>query len=339
MRQRAIADRVDGAGDAFRQRGNHFDRFVVELHSRGIAGDAQPVSDVARHLIAGERPEFDARGDPLVERAQRRPLQHLQQTGLAEEDQHERSAAAARQDVEMIDHVGREAMRVVDDDDRRCLERRERGRERLQRRGQRVVAAAFRARVLARDDAEVDQHPLEQIVEGEKRIADDGRHRAAIELIDHGGAQQRLSGAGRRGQDRHGVAAGDGRQQRFGRRVVGGAVIEEAQIGRGAERSIVKPVKRFVAGAVVARVHRLGGARRRGQHGKGGRPAKRTGRALVLRRREKIRQRAARTGVVLGGSDPRRVRRLHGMQFTRRRPTVLRLVDPREVLEEPGFIE
>ena len=63
--------------------------------------------------------------------------------------------------------------------------------------------------LVARDDAEVLEDPLQQILLGQERIQHQRRERRAIDLLEQRPAQRRLAGADVAGDDDEAFAAAD----------------------------------------------------------------------------------------------------------------------------------
>ena len=64
--------------------------------------------------------------------------------------------------------------------------------------------------LVARDDAEVLEDPLQQILFGQERIQHQRRERRAIDLLEQRAAQRRLAGADVAGDDDEALAPADG---------------------------------------------------------------------------------------------------------------------------------
>ena len=95
--------------------------------------------------------------------------------------------------------------------------------------------------LVARDDAEVLEDPLEQILFRQERVQHERRERRPIDLLEQRAAQRRLAGADVAGDDDEAFAAADGVLQQVERVGVRLAPIEILRIRRQAERLLENP--------------------------------------------------------------------------------------------------
>src|SRR5438876_11716928 len=104
---------------------------------------------------------------------------------------------------------------------------------------------------LARDDAEILEDALEQILLGEKWIEHERSVGRAIDRLEQRPAQRRLSRADVAGDDHEAFAAPDRILQQLERAGVRRAPIEKLRIGRQTERLLGKPVIALVHGLAL----------------------------------------------------------------------------------------
>ncbi len=117
-----------------------------------------------------------------------------------------------------------------------------------------TAAQVSRLQFLARDDAEVQQDPLQQVLFGEKRIQHERGERRSIDLFEQGAAERGLAGADVTGHDNEALAPSDGVLKQIERVGVRLAPVEVLRIRRQAERLFGKSVKIFVHGLIESSV-------------------------------------------------------------------------------------
>ena len=160
--------------------------------------------DVQPQFFPPERLEAEPPRHPLLELPQLRPREQRLQIRLADQDDLEHRAALVidiREQADLLQDVGLEVLRLVDDDDGVRLEGDQR-REKILERVDQVVAARRRhPGAVLRDDAEVLEHLLQKVVAFEQRVVDDRHECLPLEPLEHGPAQQRLAGADLAGDD------------------------------------------------------------------------------------------------------------------------------------------
>ena len=100
--------------------------------------------------------------------------------------------------------------------------------------------------LVARDDAEVLEDPLEQVLLGQERVQHERGERRPIDLLEQRAAQRRLAGADVAGDDDEALAAPDGVLQQVERVAVRLAAVEILRVRRQAERLLREPVIAFV---------------------------------------------------------------------------------------------
>jgi len=116
--QRAVAQQVDAPGHTTRQLEDAVARLAVEWNQTAQASHRQPVLDVVRRLLLGQRVEVEARHHPLRELLQFGLEQHVAQLGLADQDDLQQLALVGLQvgqQAQLLQHVDRQVLRLVDD--------------------------------------------------------------------------------------------------------------------------------------------------------------------------------------------------------------------------------
>ena len=204
MRLPAACDRnhVDAPWQPARQIGDEPRGLGVEAHRLSRAGDLQPMLDVGLDLRPLERRQHRTTRDALVERIERLGLERVEQRGLSDQDNlHQPSSFVfeRRQPADLIEHLWREALRFVDDDDRVGIERKQRVEKALERVEQlwgiRVREGAA-PDLFARDEPEITEHDAKDLRAGHVRVEDDRRERPIAERLEHAAAERRLARAG-----------------------------------------------------------------------------------------------------------------------------------------------
>ena len=266
----SIAQQVDQARKAAGRAPDRLHRFRREGHARAVsiplgerlrqfrgarqagarrAADGEPVLDVGAKLVLAQRFETDATGHPLLELSELGTLE--QRFQLQRADQHDLQPRAARrvdvrQQADLLEHVGPNVLRLVDHDGGVGVERDQRGEKVLQRMDQIVAGDLLHHGPVGRDDPEVLQHLLQEIVAFEQRVVDDGDEGVSIEPLQHGAAEERLAAADLAGDDHQWFPAAD-RIRQFLKRVGMRCAFEQIpRIGRQAERRVTQSEKLLV---------------------------------------------------------------------------------------------
>src|SRR5262249_17959499 len=216
------------------------------------ARDGETVRHVRACGFAIERLELVADRHALVELTQRGRAQLPLQLELSDENDLKQLflvGLEVGQDADLLEHGERQGLCLVDDEHRARLQRNQTEEEIVQRVDQRLLADAREPaglRVLARDDAEVLENPLQQVLLREKRVQHERRERRPVDLLEQRAAQRRLARADVPGDDDEAFAATDGVLQQVERVAVRLAAIEILRVRRQAERLFGEPVIRFV---------------------------------------------------------------------------------------------
>ena len=214
-----------------------------------LAGQGEAVLDVLPHFVAVEGFEREPPRHALVQLTQLGPRQQRVEVALADEDDLENRAVRivdVREQPNLLEDVRPQVLRFVDHDDGVSLdggEGREKGVERLD---QFVAGGSSEPRRILRDDAEILEQLLDEVVAIEQRVGDDREERLEGQALQHGPAQQGLAGADVAGDDHQGFAPleGVGDLRQGGR--VRGARKQESGVGDKAERRLVQSEIRFV---------------------------------------------------------------------------------------------
>ena len=116
----AIAEQVDAPRHPARNLVDALQRLAVERDRPRHAGDREAVANVVLGLLGRERLQVKARDDALRELLEVGPLEHRAQLGLADQDDLQELALVGlevRQQAQLLEHLGRELLRLVDDQD------------------------------------------------------------------------------------------------------------------------------------------------------------------------------------------------------------------------------
>src|SRR5262249_49517469 len=135
------------------------------------------------------------------------------------------------QHSDLIQHVGPETLRFVDDDDGVRLEQDERAQEPFERvEQQRHIRAREGplANFIARHEAEIAKDYAQDLARGHMRIENQRRKRARAKSFDDGAAQRRFSRAGFSRQEHDALTASQSSQQFLVRTAMRRAKKEEA---------------------------------------------------------------------------------------------------------------
>src|SRR5581483_1932418 len=190
--------------------------------------------------------------DALIELAQLGRAQQRLEIQLADEDDLQQLLFVrfeVREDANLLEHRHRQVLRLVDDEHGARLQRHEAQQEVVERVDQLLFARrrqASVARVLARDDAEVLQDALEELLFGEKRIQHERRERRPIDLFEQRAAQRRLPRADVAGDGDEPFAAPNRVLQQIERVRVRLAPVQILRVRRQTERLLREPVVALV---------------------------------------------------------------------------------------------
>ena len=156
------------------------------------ARDSEPVAHVGDGLGVVERSEMPAERDPLVQLGERGIEDERPQLGLAHEHEAEkllRARLQVRQEAQLLQHVDRDRLRLVEDDDGEPTGG-PLAEEMLVERIHDVDLTVARGR-----DAEVARDALEQLLRGQGRVEDVRRGDLGTEAVEEGAQERRLPGA------------------------------------------------------------------------------------------------------------------------------------------------
>src|SRR5436190_168947 len=241
--QAVIADHVDDARDAARVLGDALDGPVFEQPEVASARDAQAVADVVPDLVARQRMDRAAQRDALLELAQTRQLELRLQLGLT--DQHDLQQLLARglevrQQADLLENRGLEVLRLVEDHHALAT-----GPPLLDEKGI-EGDQALDPRAGLGVHAEVLQHVLEDLVEGERRVVDERDRRGArVELPQQGVQEGRLPGTHLAGEHEEPLVLLDAEDEVRERLPMTRRHEEELRVRRRIERLFVEAVESF----------------------------------------------------------------------------------------------
>jgi len=176
LHERSVTDHVDDARHAARVRVHQVECRRLERHCRRPACHPEAMRDVRLHLLAVQRLERCADGDALIELTHLGGGQHVQQTQLSNEHDLEQVRFVGfqvRDDADLLEHLHRQVLCLVDDQHRAAMDRHQRKEELVQRADQLVLACGGNPAgpdALSRDDPKVEQHLAQQFFDREERI-------------------------------------------------------------------------------------------------------------------------------------------------------------------------
>ena len=203
---------------------------------------------------------MEARDHALRQLLELGPLEHRAQLGLADEDDLQQLALVGLEvgeQAQLLEHVGREHLRLVDDEDVVLAD----GVGLEQEVVERVDVGLDRRRLaVGGGDRHVElvADRLQQLDHGELRIEDVGDVAALRDLLEEAAADGRLAGADLAREQHEAAAAADAVEQVRQRLAVALAHVEVARIRRERERLLLQAEEPHVHG----RENTVGEARR-----------------------------------------------------------------------------
>src|SRR5690606_4860652 len=254
--QRTIRDDVDEPRNPLRA--------AIELAQRALredrrlaARDAQPMPHVLRRLRARQRLEVVAARDALRDLAHLRTRQEIAQLRLADQDDLQqllRRRLEVRQEAYLLEQLGTERLRLVDDQhDAAALG--VRLQEVAVQRGDQLSRRGF----LRIWDAQLLADVLEKIPRRELRIEDQRDLGLLGKLLEEAADQRRLARADLAGELDEAAAFGDAVDQMSERVGMPAAQVEVPRIRRDRERFLVEP-EEFRVHVVGSEARRRAGA-------------------------------------------------------------------------------
>ena len=166
---------------------------AVEGQRAGEAGHGQAVADVLRRLCLGQCAQVEAGNHALRQLLQFRPGQHAAQLGLADQHHLQQLALAGfevGQQAQLLQHIGREVLRLVDDQHVVAP-----GRVLRQQEGvQRVDVVLHRLRTRWHGGVELVADGLQQLKHGELGVEDVGDVAVRRDLLQEAAADGGLAG-------------------------------------------------------------------------------------------------------------------------------------------------
>src|SRR5262249_42953129 len=154
------------------------------------AGDRQPMRDVRRDRLFVQRLQLVPNRHALIELPQLGRSQQGLQIQLSHQNDLQQLFLVGleiRQNANLFQHRQRELLGIVDDEHGARLDRNQREEKIVERVDQLLLADVRQPSglgVVARDDAEILQDALEQILFGQERIEHERRERRAIDLLE-----------------------------------------------------------------------------------------------------------------------------------------------------------
>ncbi len=176
---------------------NALHRPGVEGHGHRHAGDRQAVADVALGLGRGQRAQVVARDHALRELLELGPPEQVAQLGLADQDDLQQLALVGLevgQQAQLLQHLGRQHLRLVDDQ-HVVLADRVRLEQELVQRVEVVLDGRLAAQRLRCRNAELLADRLQQLDHRELGVEDVRDVGAARDLLEEAAAHGGLAGA------------------------------------------------------------------------------------------------------------------------------------------------
>jgi hypothetical protein len=247
----AIAQQVDAARHAAGELVNPLQGPVVERHRPRHPRDREPMTDVVLGLLGRERVQVKAGDDALGELLELGPLEHRSQLGLADQDDLQQLPLVGLevgQEAQLLEHLRREHLRLVDDEDvvladgvglqQEVVERVD---VRLDRR-RRHLGGSGR-------DVELVADRLQELHHRELRVEDVGDVAALGDLLEKAAADRRLACADLAREQDEAAAAADAVEQVGERLAVALAHVEVARVRRERERLLLEAEEPRVHGS------------------------------------------------------------------------------------------
>ena len=278
--QGPVAQHVDAARNAARQFMNAHPCFAVERAGAAQPTDRQAVPDVAARFNLGQGFEVKARDDALRELFQLGPCEHGAQLGLADQDDLQQLALVRFQvgeQAKLLEHVDRQALRLVDDE-HVVLPDRMGAQQELIERVEIVLDRAGAGFALRQLDVKLVADRLQQLGDGQLGVEDVGDVAVLRDLLQEAAAHRGLARADFAGEQHEPTPATQAIQQMGERLPVALAHEKVARVGRDRERLALQAEEFGVHGAkgtTPAATGRRPGVTRDGKRPGGGRSFRR----------------------------------------------------------------
>ena len=241
--QRAIAQQVHQARNPARAAVDLAQRARGEELAVAAGGDAQPVAHVLARLRRAERAQAPAHADALAQLAQLVRVELVVELGLPEQqdlDQLRGRGLEVREQPDLLERLGREVLRLVDDQQHAAALALLLEQELVE------LVRELRARASLREQPELGADRAQQIVAREHRIEDEGHLGVAAEPLEQRAAERGLAGADLAGHRDEALALLDPVEDVRERLAMRGREEQEAGIRGQRERLLTQTVERGI---------------------------------------------------------------------------------------------
>ncbi len=242
-RERAVAQHVDAARNAATQAMDQRQRLAVEGQRQQQARDMQAMRDVGRRFGLRQCFEVVAHDDALCQRFEFPLLEHAPHLGLA--DQHHLQLAPAPVEVgeqaQLLEHLGRERLRLVDHDEQPPAARVREQQVAVQR-----IDHVHRRAAGRQLDLQVLEDARQHGVDAQLRIDDIGDIDVGRQIVEEAPPHGRLAGADFARQQNEAAAARQAVGQQRQRLAVPLAQVQEARVRCDRERLLLQAEEGFV---------------------------------------------------------------------------------------------
>src|SRR5215813_7923164 len=243
--QAVVAERVDDTWNPARVLGDTGNRRVGEEPEICRSGDAKSRADVVTRFFRGQGQDAAAKPDALLELAQLGAIQLVQELWLSDEENLQqllRIGLEVREEPDLLEGFETQVLGLVE--------------------GQHGVLtgpAPVDQEVVQGDepldvgltglgDAEVLEHVLENSLEGQGRVEDEGRGTVTLQAAQERAQERGLAGADLAREEDEPLVLLDPVEQLRERLPVPGRRVEEARIRRGVEGLLLKAEEREIEG-------------------------------------------------------------------------------------------
>src|SRR5215472_5712474 len=243
--QAVVAERVDETRDPARALGDAGDRRVGEEPEVCRPGDAKSRADVVPRFFRGQGQDAAAKTDALLELAQLRLIQLVQELRLPNEknlQQLLRIGLEIREEPDLLEGFEAQILSLVEGEHSVLT-----GPVPLD---EEVVQSdqPLDVGLTGLGDAEVLEHVLENSLEGQGRVEDEGRGAVALQAAQERAQERGLAGTDLAREEDETLVLLDPVQQLCERLAVPRGRIEEARVWRGIEGLLLKAEEREIEG-------------------------------------------------------------------------------------------
>src|SRR5215470_12937381 len=243
--QAVVAERVDDTRDPTRVLGDTGNRRVGEEPEVARPGDAKSRADVIPRLLRGQGQDAAAKTDALLELAQLGTIELVQELRLSNEENLQqllRLRLEVRKQPDLLQGLEAQVLGLVEGEHGVLTGPAQLDQEVVQ--GDQPLDVGLSGL----GDAEVLEYVLENFLEGQCRVEDEGRGAVALEAAQERAQERGLAGADLAGEEDEALVLLDSIEQlREGFAMPGGGV-KEARIGRGIEGFLLKAEEREIEG-------------------------------------------------------------------------------------------